>query len=689
MTRLPAISKIDTPLGTGLEENYELTSPAGEKIASAKIIRIAGRNDVMIFKTEVLKSISSPVGKYETPAFALPAIKANKRLDNVLDFTEDVFAAPAHVPVPTAGPIVMYSQELDVLVLSPLDNFMAAMQSPVNGEWRCGFGGMIEQIPAGTVSQFILVSGHGINDTFMKWGGIMQKWYGHHTADPYADEAMSRIGYWTDNGSYYYYRTEPGKSYAQTLLDVKAYADKEGIPYGYFQLDSWWYPKATIKLRSSHNRGGFMLWEPIPELFPDGLPTFRKELDLPLVAHNRYVAKGSPYCKRYNCVPDNGSKEQGAYPTDPAFWDEIMDNAAKYGITIYEQDWLYTIMNIIPWMRSGLHNAESWYDNMANAANKRGITIQLCMASPEFFMQNLKHPNATHARASHDYKGGLPKAFFWAPFHKVSLFAYAVGMWPFKDNFQSSAGQHPTYNILPEANPLEEALVSSLSGGPVGPSDKIGASDRSLILRTCRKDGLLLKPDRPATPIDIMFLYNKSNIVGGKKPWVVTTESQHEIGKTVYLAAFNLWPLNMREPWVTFAEAGVSGKYLIYNYLKGDYKIAAGKIYFGIMPREKAFYYVLCPVLDNGMAVIGETGKFITMSAKRFPEVRVVENGLVLKVQGVPGEQVGIAIYSPVEIKNISGASSSGKTGPGIVNFSVLIPDSGKAELKISQGERG
>ena len=44
--------------------------------------------------------------------------------------------------------------------------------------------------------------------------------------------------------------------------------------------------------------------------------------------------------------------------------------------------------------------------------------------------------------------------------------------------------------------------MSALSGGPLAPGDKIGGSNTSLILSTCRADGVLLKPDRPATPID-------------------------------------------------------------------------------------------------------------------------------------------------------------------------------------------
>jgi len=677
---------IDTPLGKAEAAIFDLSLGGGQKVARTQIISIMGRDDVLIFIIETLEDITAPTGRYENPAFALPALRPDRRFTELLNFKVETFATPMSRPVPTTGPVVMFSRQLETLILSPLDNFMSAMQAPISGEWRCGFGGLIEKIPAGTQSQFLVVSGRGINDTFLKWGGLIQKWHGHKTADPYADVAMSKVGYWTDNGSYYYYRTEPGKTYSQTLLAVKADAEEQGIPYGYFQLDSWWYPKAEIKLRSSHNRGGFLLWEPVPEFFPEGLAEFQRQLGLPLVAHNRYCSDQSPYCQKYGCVYSKGDKREGAYPLEPAFWDEIMNSAKKYGITVYEQDWLYTHMDMIPWMRSGLHNAESWYDTMAHAAEKRGLTMQLCMASPEFFMQNLKHPNETHARTSHDYKGGLPKAFFWPPFHKVGLFAYAVGLWPFKDNFQSTAGQRPSYNILPEANPVEEALVSALSGGPVGPSDKIGASDASLILRTCRMDGLLLKPDRPATPIDIMFLYNKSNIVGGKRPWVVTSESRHEFGKTTYLAAFNLWPAQMYEPFVTFAEAGISGKHLIYNYMTGKYRIASDKINFGIMPPEKAFYYVLCPMLPNGMAVIGETGKFITLSRKRFPSVKLEQDALALSIEGVPGEELKLKIYCPRAPKVVFPADQSVRVSSASQNlyeFALTLSSSGKSELRI------
>ena len=61
---------------------------------------------------------------------------------------------------------------------------------------------------------------------------------------------------------------------------------------------------------------------------------------------------------------------------------------------------------------------------------------------------------------------------------------------------------------LPNGQDLGFALhaaVATLSAGPVTPSDGVGLSDRELIMRSCRSDGKLLHPNRPATYTDAMI----------------------------------------------------------------------------------------------------------------------------------------------------------------------------------------
>ncbi len=674
---LKPLTEQTTPLGPASSRVVQWRLPSGEAVAETRAFALSedGAGRVWVLETEVKQEISGATGDFNRPAFAAPALRAPADLNRVLTFRLAAFAPPVRQPVPTSGPVILYDDQLRALVFSPLDHFLASISAPRNGEWLSGFEGEVERIPAGTVHRVLIVEGRGINATLLRWGDLVQAWYQRERPSAYADVGLSYLGYWTDNGAYYYYHTAPGLNYQQTLLAVRDDAKARGIPYGYFQLDSWWYPKAKAEARLlSAMRGGSLLWEPIPEMFPQGLPAFQQELHLPLVAHNRWYDVNSPYCQRYQCVQGQGGLK-AALPTDPEFWNEIMDHAVKYGVEVYEQDWLDTQLKMIPWLRSELGHAEVWFDTMVKTADGRGLTMQLCMASPGFFLEQVKFKNVTTVRASGDYMAGLPKTLFWPDFHQVSVFAYAVGLWPYKDNFQSASGERAVRN---ERYPYEEALISILSASMVGPSDKIGAADKELLMRTCRSDGVLLKPDRPAFPIDLMYL-------DSRKPWIVSTESEHEIGKTIYLAAFNLWPARMRDPSISLKDLGLSGNYAAYNYRTGEVLLDRDRIEFGRMPKNQALYYILCPVLANGLAVIGETDKFVTLSQKRFPNIRA-ENGILkLAIEGVAGEELKVAFYSPRPPAQVQGGEliESGRETGGIFFLMVKIPASGRTSVEI------
>ncbi len=665
--------EVSTPYGAVQAESMGLVR-AGERVAQVMVYELPAGDgfDAFMLETRIEEDIKGPNQSFERPSFAAPAMRAPSQYSHVLGFEEGAFAPPTHKPVASMGPTVLYSDDMDVLAVSSLNYFLTTIQSPMEGEWWCGFHGEVESIPEGTVFRTLVVKGRGMNETVFKWGALLREYYDNIRESAYADVGLSHLGYWTDNGAYYYYKTAPGMNYHDTLLAVKDYADREGIPYGYFQIDSWWYPKAKTNNLLSMATGGAIVWEPMKELFPQGLDDFQQELGLPLIAHNRWYDRSSPYCDRYECVYGKGIKS-AALPIEDAFWNEIMDNAVSYGVEVYEQDWLVSQLYSIPWLRSGIDNAEKWFDAMMRKADERGLTVQLCMASPGFFLQQVKHDNVTQVRASGDYQAIFPKTYFWPAFHKTSMLSYAVGLWPFKDNFQTTPMQRPVRN---EFWPFEETLISVLSAGLVGPGDKIGRTDKELLMKTCRKDGVLLKPDRPATPIDAMYL-DKT------RPWTVSTHSNHQTGKTFYLAAFNLWPYRMFNSTLSLAELGVAGDYVVYDYRKEKVVDHGGSIDFGFMPINDAFYYVLAPVLGNGMAVIGETDKFVTMSSKRFPSSETQKETLELDVAGVPGEEVTVTVYVQDKIEEVRGGRVAGSSGPGLADILVELPPSGVVGLQI------
>ena len=135
---------------------------------------------------------------------------------------------------------------LDSAVLSAYENPMAvshAMSTP--GCIEFGVMGNVDTIPANYSITMILSVEKGVNQAVSRWGKELREAYGKHTLDisRAMDVTLQYLGFTTDNGAYYYYNTEPDTDYGQTLVSVKKYADRVGIPYSYVLLDSWWYYK--------------------------------------------------------------------------------------------------------------------------------------------------------------------------------------------------------------------------------------------------------------------------------------------------------------------------------------------------------------------------------------------------------------------------------------------------------------
>jgi hypothetical protein len=86
------------------------------------------------------------------------------------------------------------------------------------------------------------------------------------------------------------------------------------------------------------------------------------------------------------------------------------------------------------------------------------------------------------------------------------MFADAIGLASFKDVFWSTSLQPGApYKPSPEeVLPEREILIATLSTGPVGLGDAINYTNVQRIMKCCRKDGLILKPDRPLTTINAL-----------------------------------------------------------------------------------------------------------------------------------------------------------------------------------------
>ncbi len=62
--------------------------------------------------------------------------------------------------------------------------------------------------------------------------------------------------------------------------------------------------------------------------------------------------------------------------------------------------------------------------------------------------------------------------------------------------------------------------MATLSTGPVAPGDAIDKLNKTLVMKSCNADGLILKPSRPAFPVDpqLWQVIYRNNITDYKGP---------------------------------------------------------------------------------------------------------------------------------------------------------------------------
>jgi hypothetical protein len=68
----------------------------------------------------------------------------------------------------------------------------------------------------------------------------MQKTFNRKNKYRLNDLTINYLGYYTDNGAYYYYSTQSNMNYEQTIIYIK---ENLTMPIHSIQFDSWWYYK--------------------------------------------------------------------------------------------------------------------------------------------------------------------------------------------------------------------------------------------------------------------------------------------------------------------------------------------------------------------------------------------------------------------------------------------------------------
>ena len=187
----------------------------------------------------------------------------------------------------TGGPVVLFNLTQqgngDTLFLSPFSRFMDTSLTQRN-QTSCraleyGVVGSMSTIPAAYEHSFIVFySSQGINRAVRAWGEAMQRVYKRTNEHRVNDISLNYIGYYMDNGAYYFHNTIPGKNYQDTMLEIAQTID---LPLHYLEISAWFYYKGV--------KGGVSNWTARPDVFPDGIPELHRRLNYtPFIIHNRY-----------------------------------------------------------------------------------------------------------------------------------------------------------------------------------------------------------------------------------------------------------------------------------------------------------------------------------------------------------------------------------------------------------------
>ena len=547
------------------------------------------------------------------------------------------------------SPWAFFDPAGNTFILSPSQNFMtAATARNSDGSITTGISNRIDTLPAGFSHQTMLAFGHGVNKTFENWGSALTALKGKKRAANDSEALLKSISYWTDNGATYYYNPG-GASYTDTLATVKKEFDTKGIKLGSLQLDSWWYPKGPDNSWSSHS--GIWTYTASPALFVPDLASFQAGLKTPLVTHARWIDIDSPYRTQYAM--------SGNAITDPKYWETIGTYLKASGVITYEQDWLgegaETAFN--------LTDPDAFLGNMAASMAKRGITIQYCMANPNHFLQSTNYGNVTTIRTSQDRF----QREVWSDFLYSSRFASALNLWPFTDVFMSTE----TSNLI----------IATLSAGPVGVGDPMGDLSKANLLKSVRADGVIVKPDVPATPVDSVF---QSDARGVDVPMVASTYTDHGAGvRTYYIFAFTRG-VN-RTLTIDPGVYGMDGSAYLYDLLHDTGRLidVGAKVIVDLA--EDTGYFVLAPVGASGIAMLGDKDQFVTAGKKRIPAL--TDDGQVdITVTFAAGEKSRTIFgYSahPVDVSLVAGTYGGLQWESSTQIFTVNVhPVAGKAHLR-------
>ncbi len=523
-----------------------------------------------------------------------------------------------------------------------------------------GVHGSVNVIRKGFTTETVAVYGDNLTDALNRWGSFLLKVNGKKPIRVMDHVILQGIGYWNSYGGYYSELFHPMDE--NIIRDLYNYFRKMNIQLGHIGLDLWYiFDKVGLAKE----------YKPNQQRFPRNLGTISNELGIPFVLHLSAFDKENHYSTKYKFV--SGPNDQSSIPIEKNFYYDLAENLVREGAVAVWQDWIRTQQNLVKKLRCDPEVAEFWFNSMANGFSSKKLVMILCMPTIGFILSSVKHQNIIAVRAYDDYlmshkgqlkllrkiKGGkyklIPKETFIKQSFMVGMLIKSLGMLPFFDLFITNP-KHP--EGFAEPNAKYEALIRILSGGIIAVGDKIGYINKSILKLLLTNNGVLAKPDEPATVWedtigdDLLLVHTYSK--KGKYQWRYVAIIN--VGHTIQSYDFNLE--NVFKEEIKF----------VYDFFR-KYIINGSRI-TGLLKPAQIDYYIIPPVI-NETTLIGFTDNFITMPSYIIDSIKKAQKRFIIKLKVVPAKTYKISMF-PVHtiIKNVNGGVIIRQTQ--INNFKVI-----------------
>jgi len=542
--------------------------------------------------------------------FALPVLAGPS-----LDF--DFQPAPNLHSPPVLG-LVLVRDGDDFLLLAPVDQPHEQVLAVDDGGLSWGWHGDLDEVPEGFTTTLGVYAGRSADALFERWGSDVR---GGRPVTRSENPIVTHLSYWTDNGAAYWYRTEPGRTIGTSVAEAVESLRADGVPIEAVELDSWWYdheiprPIAAIGYPEEVPPSGLMTWSPRADAFDppaqsvDALEAFADRLGrTPLVLHSRHISPRSPHVDESWWVDD-----LAAHPTDPAFFRRWFEDARRWGVCAIEQDWMLLYWFGVRAVRSAPGRAAEWQRVLDAHAGECGVELIWCMATPADIVLAATLDHVVAVRTSDDYRFAADPALLWTWYLTVNRVAGALGLRTFKDCFFSG---RPSEDLGPGHDGIDgdehaevEALLACMSAGPVGIGDRIGRTDRDVVMRTCDADGRIRHVDRPLALVDECLFGAPAR--GDRLAWATTTATRGGRAWTYVVALNTSTDRRVVADELALTSAGIGGARHVYDWRRGELDRTA-VLRTTLAPRDWALWVCLPAGEERD---IGDPSKYVTVPA--------------------------------------------------------------------------